>query len=327
MSKAERHPLKNQHGLFVPLADVADLVWRITRKLDSSNHFADMDQEGIGEEFAGKTLLSLTREAPSNVDPHLWVRFYESLNLRPKNQGALPFRVWQIFDAMVRDLKHQSVDRFVCAAGLLAHYVGDACQPLHISHLHHGGSDEEKGVHAAYETQMLNRFTIDLIQRVRRIEIEPLPLVRDGHGAAVATVELMRRTIKRLPPQTIIDSYNSSHGDRMKMMWDALGRDTVQCVADGSRTLAMIWKSAWNEGDGDRLPKTALVEVDRDRLRALYEDPKFLPAARLPEMADWLRPVTAGAAGDSHGRIPIMKPLRIVKKTSPTRRPKPRPTA
>ena len=27
---------------------------------------------------------------------------------------------------------------FLCAAGCLAHYVGDACQPLHISRLHHG---------------------------------------------------------------------------------------------------------------------------------------------------------------------------------------------
>ena len=32
---------------FVPLADVADLVWRYTRHDDSSNHFADMDKSNI----------------------------------------------------------------------------------------------------------------------------------------------------------------------------------------------------------------------------------------------------------------------------------------
>lgn len=30
---------------FVPLADVADIVWRITRKKDEANHFSDMEQE------------------------------------------------------------------------------------------------------------------------------------------------------------------------------------------------------------------------------------------------------------------------------------------
>jgi hypothetical protein len=55
--------------------------------------------------------------------------------------GLLPFRVWQIYDAMVDFVKNGERDKFVCAAGVLAHYVGDACQPLHISFLHHGDPD------------------------------------------------------------------------------------------------------------------------------------------------------------------------------------------
>ena len=47
---------------FVPLADVADLVWRTTRKMDRANHFADMDQEGTGQ-FAGQTLLDLCQDS------------------------------------------------------------------------------------------------------------------------------------------------------------------------------------------------------------------------------------------------------------------------
>jgi hypothetical protein len=46
---------------FVPLADVPDLVWRSSRKKDSGNHFADMDEEGQGQ-FEGKTLLQITRD-------------------------------------------------------------------------------------------------------------------------------------------------------------------------------------------------------------------------------------------------------------------------
>ena len=50
----------------------------------------------------------------------------------------LPFCVWQIRDAMVAYLKGKDVMRFVAAAGVLAHYIGGAFQPLHCSYLHHG---------------------------------------------------------------------------------------------------------------------------------------------------------------------------------------------
>jgi len=36
--------------------------------------------------------------------------------------GSLPFRVWQIFDAMVATKKPAE---FLCAAGILGHYVGE----------------------------------------------------------------------------------------------------------------------------------------------------------------------------------------------------------
>jgi hypothetical protein len=42
----------------------------------------------------------------------------------------LPFRVWQIYKKMVEFVAAGDVASFVAAGGILAHYVGDACQPL-----------------------------------------------------------------------------------------------------------------------------------------------------------------------------------------------------
>ena len=78
---------------------------------------------------------------------------------------------------MKTSAQHGNVNRYLCAAGLLAHYVGDACQPLHGSMLadgykdrpttqtvnHRDGTTEEveshlgAGVHSAYETAMIDR--------------------------------------------------------------------------------------------------------------------------------------------------------------------------
>jgi hypothetical protein len=132
---------------FVPMADVPDFFWKPgvgkqnhTRQWEGPNHFADMDQEDAN----GETLLSLTTSTDF-IDPDKWQAFYDSVNdilsgepIAPKHRGLLPFRVWQIFDEMCGFAAEGEAEKFVCAAGVLCHYVGDACQPLHISYLHDG---------------------------------------------------------------------------------------------------------------------------------------------------------------------------------------------
>lgn len=287
--------LKRMQDLeFIPLADVPDLVWRATRKLDSANHFADMDEPGAGQ-FANTTLLELCKN-PANVDITIWNNFYESLGIKPKDRGALPFRVWQLYNAMVDAVKKKEIAKYICAAGILAHYVGDACQPLHVSHLHHGrpGHPEEERVHSVYETQMLDRFATEVMGGVnsnlknRKSKAE----ITTGHEAAVAVIELMRKTFDNLPPIEIIKAYNERSGSaRLPHMWGVLSEQTTASMANGCLCLAMLWASAWKAGKGDSKFKEAdLVEVDRSKLIELYNDKTFLPAYRLndPEFAQMM---------------------------------------
>ena len=160
-------PKMNQER-FVPLADVPDLVWRTRRKKDEANHFADMDQPGKNG-WSGKTLLALWQRGER--DPGTWTSFYDALGVdEDKHRGALPFRVWQIYDEMVRFAHAGDLARFVAAAGVLAHYVGDASQPLHVSCLHHGrpGVEGEDKVHSLYETAMLDKKAPELVDLVAR---------------------------------------------------------------------------------------------------------------------------------------------------------------
>ena len=70
-----------------------------------------MDQEGKGQ-FEGKTLLELTKD-PINVNVKTWNSFYDSLGIGAK-RGALPFRVWQIYNEMVEFVNQKDVTKFVC---------------------------------------------------------------------------------------------------------------------------------------------------------------------------------------------------------------------
>ncbi|MGH9767889.1 MAG: S1/P1 Nuclease [Blastocatellia bacterium] len=270
---------------FVPLADVPDLVWRATRKKDEGNHFADMDEEGKGD-FEGKTLLKLCAD-PANVDIAIWNQFYDSLDIGFK-RGALPFRVWQIYNYMVEFVKKGKIAEFICAGGVLSHYIGDACQPLHVSFLHHGrpGHPEEERVHSVYETDMLDRFATDIIAGVNEALKNKTAAadVKGGHEAAVSVIELMRGTIKKLPPLTVIEAFNTApKNQRLPHMFSELGKKTISCIADGCLRMAAIWASAWKEGGGNATPNTKLGEVNREKLMDLYNDKEFLPAFRLKE--------------------------------------------
>ena len=274
------------HQPFVPLADVPDLVWRASRKLDDSNHFADMDQEGMGD-FKGKTLLDLCKN-PKNVDIDVWNAFYDSLGVGRK-RGALPFRVWQIYQLMVEFVRARKVAEFICAGGIVSHYVGDACQPLHVSFLHHGRPGHEQTedkVHSVYETQMLDRKATDVIAGInaKLAGKKAKANVTGGHAAAVSVVELMRQTVKTLAPLKVIEAFNDAQPNkRIADMWEALGNKTVVCMAGGCLRMASLWASAWREGGGGKIASSRLVEVGHDELMTLYNDKEFLPAFRLQD--------------------------------------------
>jgi hypothetical protein len=178
----------------------------------------------------------------------------------------------------------------VCAAGILAHYVGDACQPLHASLLHDGRPDEplDKGVHSAFETTMMDRRTAEMVAAVntKLTNVKATADVVGGHAAAVSIVTLVRTCRQILPPLAIVETFREVGGQqRIPHMWDELGDRAAACLAEGSRRLACLWESAWKEGNGSAVPESRIRAVDTEALKALYDDDLFLESMTLRELA------------------------------------------
>jgi hypothetical protein len=302
---------------FVPLADVPDMVWKVgphkrggMKAPEHANHFADMDRVLNPKLPEGATLLEICKGKPENVDVNVWRRYYDAVKEQHPDQeesrGLLPFRAWQIYDAMVSFVRAGQVDQFVCAAGILSHYVGDSCQPLHISYLFNGNpdhlvsgmvrnSDGQKikgkvplgtGVHSAYEDDMVDRHVPEIVQGVEAaVSSASQPsLVVGGHGAAVAVVSLMQKTFAAIAPADIINEYVKSDGSkpapRADELWKRFGAATIDVMADGCVCLAQLWDSAWQEGNGGTTIRSTTA-IPQERLEALYQDPNFLPSHTL----------------------------------------------
>jgi hypothetical protein len=278
---------------FTPLADVADDVWRNIRRgagadhevnNDANNHFADMDQEALSGPFQGKTLLQITTN-PANIDPKVWFDFYSTIP--DTNPGALPFRVWQGYELMVKALQQGDLAEFLNVAGCVSHYVGDACQPLHISRLHHNDETHQnatgKKVHSIYETDMLNANAPEIVDGIAAaLQSNPVTgSFKGGQGAAARVIALMRKTVHVLPPASICAEYNkgTSPSDRLNRLWTKFGSKTIQLMAEGCICMADIWASAWKEGKGEALDKGGAI--DQGKLTARYRQSAFFPSTSL----------------------------------------------
>jgi hypothetical protein len=319
---------------FVALADVPDIVWkqypsphlnkkgqdigvmggRDTKSAgvgstgpEHPNHHCDADRP-----FAGSSTLPEACIAnPALLTAANWGKYFDSFPKKVDvlHRGILPFRVWQIFERM-KDYAANEANGFIAAAGILAHYVGDASQPLHGSTMSDGIESEEpdiprdssrknkqgeklpafrgEGVHSAYETQMINMAAKEgkLFKRIRDHlgTDHGMTLAPDGRSAALATLTMMREVAKVLPPRKIIDVYEKSFAPdsppHTQALWGAFADETGQVMALGARTLAMIWDAAWQAGGGS----TNHGSIPPDALRSCYEDSNFLRSVTVDDI-------------------------------------------
>jgi len=303
---------------FVPLADVPDFIWTQSRGANEGpQHFADVDIVDIDGQ---PPLLDRCHQDPKQIAASVWNAYFEgfrSHHVGP-DYGALPFRVWQIFDAMVAAVGKPDVPHFVAAAGVLAHYVGDASQPLHCSYLHHGvppmttfqgrsypqpkstdayqafKASARAQIHGIYEEKMLEvdpAGALKLVdQKIQSMSAPALPAKATGHDAAVQVIRLMHDSRARLAPMDIInaDDPTLTPMQRATRLWNvpAIRDATVTSLADSVVTLAAIWKAAWKTGGGDAIPQTKLAAIAPAVLAKICRTEKtFVPSLSLKAMA------------------------------------------
>ena len=194
--------------------------------------------------------------------------------------------------------------KFVCAAGVLTHYVGDACQPLHISYLHDGdplrkfeytfkkgkkaGETEERplgqGVHAAYEDAMISAFRKDVLSGLKKTpKAAKSELVESGFAAARRTVEMMRATYDTLPPMEIVDAFVAFEGtpkERSAFFWNEFGERTIEVMQGGAHLLAVLWESAWHLGDGENTISSTRALKKKEAMK-ICANANFLPSVTI----------------------------------------------
>jgi hypothetical protein len=295
---------------FVPLSDVPDVVWKtninrskpsVARAQENWNHYADIDLPGVN----GKTLLDNYLADPRSLNYQAWIGFYKTApppsaaTSKTMNYGALPFRVWQIFAQIVEYAKQSDGPNFLTAAGCLAHYVGDSCQPLHSSQHSDGLNGASTGVHSTYEDNMVDAYAdkiaAGIAAAIAKLTFKPRK-ISTAWDAAMAVMDLMNFCHQALPPETICSVYNKARSGSgksattnpavLKALWDNCGDATIEVIAAGAITLAAIWQAAWTVSGASSSARWITNTYDGAKdLMPIYEDKSFLRSLHLPYLS------------------------------------------
>jgi hypothetical protein len=295
-----------QASTFVPLSDVADVVWKtninkikpsVARPQENWNHYADIDLPGAD----GKTLLENYLANNKSLNYGAWMSFYRGASppsdatSKTVNNGALPFRVWQIFPKLVEYAREPDGANFLTAAGCLAHYYGDSCQPLHSSQHSDGLNGASTGVHSTYEDNMVDAYAdkiaSGIADAIASLTFKPR-VISNARDAAMAAMELMSFCHQTLPPETICQVYNDARPSSgksatknaavLKALWDNCGQATIEVIAAGAVTLAAVWEAAWTASGASSRTSWLTTTYDGPRdLMPIYENKNFLRSLHL----------------------------------------------
>jgi hypothetical protein len=209
-----------------------------------------------------------------------------------KEYGILPWNVEWVFGNLVNAFKSKDVDRILYISASLGHYIADATVPLHTSQYYDGKEMRQKGIHAFWETRMVELFLEDWDFFVGKAEYikDPLgkawELVEQSH-AEVDTVfdaEINLRTLFPEDKKFVIDQKYSGNKPQISKEYGISFNAYTKFMVERQfkiaiKMVASFWYSAWvNAGQPD-LDGLENVDISAKHQAELDEiDQKFQDA-------------------------------------------------
>jgi hypothetical protein len=133
---------------------------------ESARHFVDMDA------FGPYPFAALPHDYDEAVQ-----KFGKDFILK---NGTLPWRTEEIYKKLVEAFQQKapySRDNIRLFSAIVAHYVSDAQVPFHAALNHDGQLTQQWGIHSRFESELFERFRIQL--RVNPKPIAPVPSARE----------------------------------------------------------------------------------------------------------------------------------------------------
>jgi len=196
--------------------------------------------------------------------------------------GILPWHVDVMMQRLTRAFIDQDIDRILYNASHIGHYISDLCTPLHTTKYYNGRNPSQRGIHALWESRLVELYAENYNYFVGRAEYISSPLDRAwelidfSHSTVDTIYHIFDSLMVALPPdlvfthdmrgQSTVRTYSREFSQAMhtgmKGMVERQMRRAVKNVGD-------FWYTAWvNAGQPDlyRLERRAISAAHRRQL-------------------------------------------------------------
>ena len=315
---------------------MAELVRRSTAPDERRNatpgeaprHFIDMDHYSETEPFA---------KMPRAYDKAVTKFSADTL----KKYGTVPWVVLDMKDSLTSAFQRRDTADIIHYSSELGHYIGDAFVPLHTTINYDGQLTNQKGLHALWESQLVERnlkeYKLDAAPAVylRDPQAAIWEAVQRSYGFLGETLDRALRLEKQFPAST---RYTFSHryGKTQRRFSDAYAdayakevNGQVAFRLKGAPTLlASFWLTAWQDAgkpdlnqlmSGGKLNarekdllKEELAAQKNHTLSADAEKLLALQKTRRSETADDIKPATDLPAAPTTDAPPTVAPAAPV---------------
>ncbi len=132
--------------------------WKTADRKEGPRHFLDTEAYGGPEGVPYEASEALRKVGSATFE----------------KRGQLPWVIQDRYRALVEAFRGGDRDRVAAAAAYLSHYVGDAQVPLHTTENHDGQFTGQRGIHARWESGLVERYVEEA-----RLEVAPARVEAD----------------------------------------------------------------------------------------------------------------------------------------------------
>lgn len=225
------------------------------------DHFLDLDAFG-----------AYPFEAISRVEAENLARFGKEATAK----GRVPWRLGEVYRGLVEAFRARDLPRVLERAGTLSHFIADAHVPLHATDNHDGQLTGQRGLHARWESDLVERNREQLEGAVQpasaRIVGDTIELafevLRDSylHSLQVLASDRESVTARDLAETPEDDRYDDEYYSRLYAR--EASRVAARLSAAASAT-GSLWRSAWEEAGRPVLDEAYRVPYVRHGARAI----------------------------------------------------------
>lgn len=173
--------------------------------------------------------------------------------------GFLPWTIKNTYDSLVISLAQRRWNNAMQFAADLGHYIGDLHQPLHLTKNYDGQLTNQKGVHSRYETQLLNRysnqivFTTETVSAINNIEDKIFELLYANY-IFLDSILIYDNLAKAQAGGSYNDQYYAIY-------WNYSQNFTKNIIRNASLFLGAFIYSAWLEAGQPQFSPNSVEEL------------------------------------------------------------------